>query len=120
VYENVTKRKNEKEAKTSKRKRIKRNSRTICKETKINIRSVLQFVKSISSEVKRSEKNVYFVSLRSETKKSAAKRSERKNFWKRNKAKIRCIDFALVGGEKFEVKRNEIVRDHLEQFTVFY
>jgi hypothetical protein len=30
-----------------------------------------------------------------------------KNFWKRNKAKIRCIYFALVRFEKFEAKRSE-------------
>ncbi len=64
------------------------------------------FVKSIPSEVKRSEKNVYFVSLLSETKKSEAKWSEIKNFWKKNKAKIICIYFALVGSEKFEAKRS--------------
>ncbi len=33
--------------------------------------------------------------------------SETKNFWKRNKVKIRCINFALVGSEKFEAKRSE-------------
>jgi hypothetical protein len=33
-----------------------------------------------------------------------------KNFRKRNKVKIQCIDFALVGSEKFEAKRNEMKR----------
>jgi hypothetical protein len=112
------KRKNDKEAKTSKRKRIKWNSGTICKETKKKLRSVFTFFKSIPREVKRNEKNVYFISLRretkqknvylvsllSETKKSEAKWSETKNFWKQDKAKIRCINFALVGSEKFKQK----------------
>jgi hypothetical protein len=30
-----------------------------------------------------------------------------KNFWKRNKAKIRSINFTLVGSEKFYAKRRE-------------
>jgi hypothetical protein len=30
--------------------------------------------------------------------------SETKKFWKRNKAEIRSINFALVGSEKFEAK----------------
>jgi hypothetical protein len=38
LYENEMKRKNEKEAKTSKQKRKKLNSGTICKETKKNIK----------------------------------------------------------------------------------
>jgi hypothetical protein len=54
---------------------------------------------------RKKRKNVYFVSLKSETKKSEAKLSETKNVWKQNKAKIWCINFALVGSEKFEVKR---------------
>jgi hypothetical protein len=33
-----------------------------------------------------------------------------KNFLKRNKAKIRCIDVALVRSEKFEAKRSEMKR----------
>jgi hypothetical protein len=33
--------------------------------------------------------------------------SETKNFWKRNKANIRSINFALVGSENFEAKRSE-------------
>jgi hypothetical protein len=33
--------------------------------------------------------------------------SETEDFWKRNKAKIRWIKFALVGSEKFEAKRSE-------------
>jgi hypothetical protein len=40
-----------------------------------------------------------------------------KNFWKRNKAKIRCIYFALVGSEKFEVKRSEMKRKKKLFFT---
>jgi hypothetical protein len=116
------KRKNEKEAKTSKRKRIKWNSKTISKETKKNIKvglSVFQ-VYTLWSEKKQKNclirfaskqnkaKNVYFVSLRSETKKSEAKWSDTKKFLKRNKGKIRCIDFALVGSEKFEAKRSKM------------
>jgi hypothetical protein len=108
-----------KKAKTSKRKRIKWNSGTICKETKKNINAgLLVFqVYRIPSMVKRSEKT--FISFRFEAKqskirlfrfalkqneKSEEKRSEMKIFWKRNKAKIRSINFALVGSEKFEVK----------------
>jgi hypothetical protein len=45
--------------------------------------------------LKRNEK------IKSETK------SETKKFWKRNKAKIRAINFALVGSEKIEAKRSE-------------
>jgi hypothetical protein len=33
--------------------------------------------------------------------KSEAKLSNAKNFWKQNKAKIQCINFALVGSKKF-------------------
>jgi hypothetical protein len=33
--------------------------------------------------------------------------SETNKFWKRNKAKIRSINFALVGSEKFEAKRSK-------------
>ncbi len=116
--------KNDNEEKNSKRKIIKWNSGTICKETiKKILRSVIQFVKSIPSEVKRSEKNVYFVSLRSETKqknlffvslrsetkKSEAKWSKTTNFRKQNKAKIRCICFALGWKRKIrsEKKQNE-------------
>jgi hypothetical protein len=67
--------------------------------------------------VKRSQKT--FISFRFEAKQSkkrlfgfALKRnakigSETKNFWKRNKAKIHSINFALVGSEKFEAKRSE-------------
>jgi hypothetical protein len=40
-------------------------------------------------------------------KKSEAKLSETKNCCKRNKAKIWCINFALVGSENFEVKKSE-------------
>jgi hypothetical protein len=78
--------KKDKEAKTTKRKRIKWNAGTICKETKKNIKVCLSVFQFISSEVKRSKnvyfvsfqsetkrKNVYFVSLRSEMKKSEAK-----------------------------------------------
>jgi hypothetical protein len=58
--------------------------------------------------VKRNEKNVYFILLRSETKQKnvylVSLLSETKNFWKQDKAKIRCINFALVGSEKFEAK----------------
>ncbi len=39
--------------------------------------------------------------------KTKRKRSKTKNFWKRNKAKIRCINFALIGSKKFEAKRSE-------------
>jgi hypothetical protein len=79
-----------KEAKTSKRKRIKWNSGTICKESKIILRLVFYFLMFIPSMVKKSEKtfisfrfkakNVSFVSLWSETKRSKAKRSKTKNF----------------------------------------
>jgi hypothetical protein len=73
--------------------------------------------------VKRSEKT--FISFRFEVKQSkkclfrfALKRNEKigsetKNFWKRNKAKIRYINFALVGSEKFEGKRNETFFFHV-------
>jgi hypothetical protein len=57
--------------------------------------------------MKRSEtkqKNIYFVSLLSKTKKSKAKRSEMKNFGSETKRKYLCIDFALVGSEIFEAK----------------
>jgi hypothetical protein len=77
--------------------------------------------------VKRSEKT--FISFRFEVKQSkkclfrfALKRNEKigsetKNFWKRNKAKIRYINFALVGTEKFEAKRNEMFfsREHAKR-----
>ncbi len=59
----------------------------------------------LRSETKR--KNVNFVSLRSET----------KYFWKRNKTKIRCIYFALVGSEKFEAKRSEMKRKKINFFS---
>jgi hypothetical protein len=35
---------------------------------------------------------------------SEAKRSKTKKFWKRNKAKIRSVHFALIGSEKLEAK----------------
>jgi hypothetical protein len=41
-----------------------------------------------------------------------------KNFRKRNKVKIQCIDFALVGSEKFEAKRNEMKRKFFDFFQV--
>jgi succinate dehydrogenase flavin-adding protein (antitoxin of CptAB toxin-antitoxin module) len=50
-------------------------------------------------------KNVYFVSLWSETKRSEAKRSETKKIRKQNKAKIRSINFALDGSEKKRKKK---------------
>jgi hypothetical protein len=67
--------------------------------------------------VKRSEK--MFILFRFEAKQSkkrlvsfALQRnkkigSEINKFWKQNKVKIRCIDFALIGREKFEVKRSD-------------
>jgi hypothetical protein len=39
--------------------------------------------------------------------KKEAKLSKKKNFWKRNKAKIRSINFASVGSQKFEAKKSE-------------
>jgi hypothetical protein len=50
--------------------------------------------------MKLSEKT--FISFRFE-----AKRSETNKFFKRNEAKIRSINFALVGSEKFEAKKSE-------------
>jgi hypothetical protein len=38
------------------------------------------------------------------TQKNQRETKRNKNFWKQNKAKIRCINFALVGSEKFEAK----------------
>ncbi len=63
---------------------------------------------SFRFEAKQSEKT--FISFRLEAKRKNRKRNEakRKKFWTRNKAKIRFIDFALVGSEKFEAKRSEM------------
>jgi hypothetical protein len=72
--------------------------------------------RSLRSETKW--KNVYFVSLRSETKKLEAKWSETKKFWKRNKAKMRCIDFALVKIEKFVSKNSEMKRKKIFVFRM--
>ncbi len=44
---------------------------------------------------------------RSETKQNEKIGSETKNFWKPNKAKLRCTNFASVGSEKFEAKRSK-------------
>ncbi len=80
---------------------------------------VFKFFKSIPSEVKRSEenvyfvllrretkrKNVYFVSLWSDTKKSEDKRSETKNFWKQNKAKYAVL--ISLWSEAKNVKQKE-------------
>ncbi len=109
---------NEKEAKASKRKRIKWNSETICKESKKNIKVGLLLFNVHTQDGEKKWKNVIFVSLRSKTRQKnflfrfASKRNEKigsetKNVWKRNKAKIRSINFALVGSEKFEAKWSE-------------
>jgi hypothetical protein len=95
---------NKREAKISKRKRIKWNSGTICKEMKKNIKvGLIDFqVNTWWSEKKQnnvSEKMLFRFASK-QTKKSEAKKWM-KNFFKRNKAKIRCINFALVGSEKF-------------------
>ncbi len=93
--------KNKKKVKTSKQKRIKWNSGTICKEMKKNIKTDLSslYLVLLKEAKKRlfcfsskwnKAKNVYFALLWSET----------KNFWKQNKAKIHSINFALVGSEK--------------------
>ncbi len=59
-------------------------------------------------EAKQSEKT--FISFRFEAKRQNRKRNVAKQniFSKRNRAKIRCIDFALVRCEKFDAKRSEI------------
>jgi hypothetical protein len=38
------------------------------------------------------------------TQKNQRETKRNKNFWKQNKAKIRCNNFALVGSENFEAK----------------
>ncbi len=55
--------------------------------------------------------------FKSETKKSKAKWRETKTFWKRKKAKIRCIYFALVGSEKFEAQRSEMKQKNNNFFS---
>jgi hypothetical protein len=76
MQKNEMKRKqNEKEGKTSKRKRIEWNSGTICKESKKNIRLVFYFFMSLPSMVKRSEK--MFISFGFEAKRKDRKRNEK-------------------------------------------
>jgi hypothetical protein len=82
---------------------------------------LLSFSLGSEAEVKffRFEAKKVFFSLfshlkRNENEKEAKtkrKRSETTNFWKPNKAKIRCINFALIGSEKFEAKRSERKRE---------
>ncbi len=64
----IKRKQNEKEAKTSKWKRMKRNSGTICKESKKSIKLVFYFFMTIPSMVKRSEKT--FISFHFEAKQS--------------------------------------------------
>jgi hypothetical protein len=50
-----------------------------------------------------------------------AKRNQTKKFLKQNKAKICCIDVALVRSEKFEAKRSEqkicFSREHAKRIS---
>jgi hypothetical protein len=41
--------------------------------------------------------------------------SETKNFCKQNKAKIRTVNFALVGSEKFEAKKSFFSRERAKR-----
>ena len=85
------------------------------------LRLVFYFFMSIPSMVKRSEKT--FISFHFEAKQSKKTfisfcfEAKTKIFWKRNKAKIRCIYFALVGSEKFEAKRSEMKRKNNNFFS---
>jgi hypothetical protein len=54
-------------------------------------------------EAKQSKKSLFCFALKRNEKIG----SEMNNFWKRNKAQICSINFALVGSEKFE-ERSEI------------
>jgi hypothetical protein len=116
-----------KKAKTSKRKMIKWNSGTICKETKKNINAGLFVFQVYTQYDEKKLKNVYFVSLRSETKQKTfilfrfeakrtnLKRNEAK--WKileasKAKIKIRSINFALVRSKKFELKAKKKIFFH--------
>jgi hypothetical protein len=65
-------------------------------------RSEKMFI-SFHFEAKQSEKRSFHFALKRNKKIG----SETKNFWKRNKAKVRSINFALVGSEKFEAKRSK-------------
>jgi hypothetical protein len=60
---------------------------------------------SFRFEAKQSKKT--FISSRFEAKRK--NRSETTNFWKRNKVRIRSINFALVGRTKFDAKRSKKV-----------
>jgi hypothetical protein len=53
--------------------------------------------------VKRSEKT--FISFHSKRNENIGNKT--KICWKRNKAKISCVIFSLVGSEKFEAERSE-------------
>jgi hypothetical protein len=66
-------------------------------------------LKQNENEIKRKQSEKTFISFRFEAKRKDRKRNEAKTkkFWKQNKAKIRSINIALAGGEKFEAKRSE-------------
>jgi hypothetical protein len=82
----------------------------------IPLRSVLLFVKSIPSEVKRSEKNVQIVLLRNETKRKnvnfVSLRSETKNFWKQSENTVYLFRFGWKRKIRSEKKRNEAKKNN--------
>jgi hypothetical protein len=61
---------------------------------------------SFRFEAKQSKKRLFHFALKLNEKIG----SETRNFWKRNKAKIPSINFALVGSEKFEAKRSKKIK----------
>jgi hypothetical protein len=102
--------KNEKEAKTSTRKRILGQS---AKKRRKILRSVFQFFKSLPSEVKKSEKYVYFVSLWSETNWknvfSFRLEAKRKIFGSETKRKYGVRISLWFEAKRSEVKRNNFL-----------
>jgi hypothetical protein len=59
-------------------------------------------LKRNENEIRRKQSEKTFISFHIEAKRKDRKRNEK--IWKRNKAKIRSINFALIGSEKFEAK----------------
>ncbi len=94
---------NKKKSKTSKRKRKEWNLGQFVKNRRKILRLVFYFFMSVPSMVKKAKKRLFhFASKRNEK-----IGSETNNFCKQNKAKIRTINFASVGSEKFEAKKSE-------------
>ncbi len=114
--ENEKKRKrHEKEAKTSKQKRIKWNSGKICKETKKSIKVGLLVFQVYTKWSEKKRKDLFrFASKRNKVKKTfisfyfeakiGSETKWNKKFLAAKQAKVRWTNFATVGSEKFPLK----------------